>query len=114
MENLIYNELLYRGFLVDVGVIERFEKNGNGSYSKKNYEVDFVASRGSLKYYIQSAYSIEEKDKLDQEEKSLKDIEDSFKKIIVTFDTVRPYYNENGFLVMGLVYFLLDEDSLRF
>lgn len=114
MENLIYNELLYRGFLVDVGVIEKFEKNGNGSYSKKNYEVDFVASRGSLKYYIQSAYSIEEKDKLDQEEKSLKDIEDSFKKIIVIFDTVRPYYNENGFLVMGLVYFLLDEDSLRF
>ena len=114
MENLIYNELLYRGFLVDVGVIEKFEKNESGSYSKKNYEVDFVASRGSLKYYIQSAYSIEGKDKLDQEEKSLKDIEDSFKKIIVTFDTVRPYYNENGFLVMGLVNFLLDEDSLRF
>ena len=114
MENLIYNELLYRGFLVDVGVIEKFEKNESGSYSKKNYEVDFVATRGSLKYYIQSAYPIEGKDKLDQEEKSLKDIEDSFKKIIVTFDTVRPYYNENGFLVMGLVNFLLDEDSLRF
>lgn len=114
MENLIYNELLYRGFQVDVGVIEKFEKNDNGSYSKKNYEVDFVASSGSVKYYLQSAYSIEDKAKLDQEEKSLKGIEDSFKKIIVTYDSVKPYYNENGFLVIGLINFLLDEDSLRF
>ncbi|MCQ2770687.1 MAG: ATP-binding protein, partial [Clostridia bacterium] len=87
MENLIYNELVYRGFQVDVGAVEINEKNSNGNYSKKNLEVDFVANKGSLRYYIQSAFSIEDDDKRAQEERSLKEIDDSFKKIIITFDT---------------------------
>lgn len=109
MENLLYNELVYRGFNVDVGVVEKYSPNQSGSYSKKNYEVDFVANKGSERIYIQSAYSIDEESKKEQEERSLKEIDDSFKKVIVTYDSVKPYYNTNGFLIIGLFDFLLDE-----
>ena len=112
MENLLYNELLYRGFNVDVGIVEKYVMNETGSYSRKNYEVDFVANRGSQRYYIQSAYTIEDDAKRLQEERSLKEIDDSFKKIIVVYDAMKPYYNTNGFLVIGLIDFLLDENSL--
>lgn len=112
MENLLYNELVYRGFNVDVGVVEKYMPNQSGSYSKKNYEVDFVANKGSERLYIQSAYSIDEESKKEQEERSLKEIDDSFKKVIVTYDSVKPYYNTNGFLIIGLLAFLLDENSL--
>lgn len=112
MENLLYNELIYRGFNVDVGVVEKYVPNQSGSYSKKNYEVDFVANKGSQRFYIQSAYFIDGEAKKEQEEKSLKEIDDSFKKIIITYDSAKPYYDENGFLTIGLIDFLLDENSL--
>lgn len=114
MENLLYNELLNRGYNVDVGVVEKYAPNQTGSYSKKNLEVDFVASKGSQKFYIQSAYSIEDDMKKQQEERSLREIDDSFKKIIVVYDSVKPYYNDSGFLIIGLIDFLLDENSLQF
>ncbi len=110
MENLIYNELLYRGFNVDVGAVEKYELNKAGSYSKKNLEVDFVANKGSLRYYIQSAFSIEDEAKKQQEEKSLDQLDDSFKKIIITYGLAKPYYNGKGYLVIGLINFLLDND----
>ncbi len=114
MENLLYNELIFRGFNVDIGVVEKYLPNQTGSYSKKNLEVDFVANKGSQRIYIQSAYSIEEDSKKEQEERSFKEIDDSFKKVIITYDSVKPYYNANGFLIMGLLDFLLDENSLSF
>ena len=110
MENLIFNELINRGFQVDVGSIETYEKNSTGTYSKKNLEVDFVANKGFDRYYIQSAYSIEDEDKRLQEEKSLREIDDSFKKIIITYDSVKPYYNQDGFMIIGLLNFLLDSN----
>lgn len=113
MENLLYNELLNRGFNVDVGVVEKSLPNQTGSYSKKNFEVDFVANKGSQRFYIQSAYSIEDDAKKMQEERSLREIDDSFKKVIVVYDSIRPYYNMYGFLIIGLVDFLLDENSLQ-
>ncbi len=114
MENLLYNELCYRGFNVDVGVVEKYARNQTGSYSKKYFEVDFVANKGSQRYYIQSVYSIEDDKKKQQEEKSFKEIADGFKKIIIIYDSTKPYYNDEGFLVMGLTDFLLDEASLQF
>lgn len=108
MENLIYNELLYRGFNVDVGVVEKYALNDTQSYSKKNLEVDFVANKGSLRYYIQSAFSIDDEAKKQQEEKSLDQLDDSFKKIIVTYGQSKPYYNEKGYLIIGLINFLLE------
>ena len=113
MENLLYNELLNRGFNVDVGVVEKYTPNQTGSYSKKNFEVDFVANKGSERFYIQSAYSIEDDAKRRQEEMSLGEIGDSFKKIIVVYGSMKPYYNPNGFLMIGLIDFLLDENSLK-
>lgn len=113
MENLLYNELLNRGYNVDVGVVEKYTPNQTGSYSRKNLEVDFVASKGSQIFYIQSAYSLEDDIKKVQEERSLRAIDDSFKKIIVVYDSVKPYYNDNGFLIIGLIDFLLDENSLQ-
>lgn len=114
MENLLYNELLNRGFYVDVGVVEKYVSNPSGSHSKKNYEVDFVANKGSQRIYIQSVYSLEEDSKKQQEEKSLKEIDDSFKKVIVVYGSMRPYYNTSGILIIGLIDFLLDENSLTF
>lgn len=109
MENLIYNELLYRGFNVDVGVVNSYKKNKTGTNSLKFLEVDFVANKGSKKYYIQSAYSIEEEKKKEQEEKSLMNIDDSFAKIIIVHDDIKPYYNDKGILIIGLLNFLLDD-----
>lgn len=112
MENLLFNELLNRGFLVDVGIVEKYVLNSTGSYSKKNFEVDFVANKGSQRFYIQSVYSMEEDFKKEQEEKSLNEIDDSFKKIIVVYGSLKPYYNQNGILIIGLIDFLLDKNNL--
>lgn len=114
MENLLYNELLNRGYNVDVGMVEKNVPNQTGSYSKKNFEVDFVANKGSERVYIQSAYSIEDDAKKFQEERSLKEIGDSFKKIIVVYGSMKPYYDTNGFLIIGLIDFLLDENSMKY
>ena len=112
MENIIYNELRCRGFNVDVGVVESRETE-DGKVVRKYYEVDFVATLGSQKYYIQSAYDIPDEEKWAQETKSFSKIDDSFKKIVLVRNPVINRYSENGYLIMGLLDFLLDENSLN-
>ena len=108
MENIIFNELLCRGFAVDVGVIEkRVMKDGKSEY--KQYEVDFIATNGNDKYYIQSAYDLSTDEKHKQELNSLKSIDDSFQKIIVVKDDIMPYRDEHGFYFTGLFQFLTSE-----
>ncbi len=113
MENVIFNELKIRGYSVDVGTIEASETI-DGVHKRKQLEIDFVASKGSRKYYVQSAYEMPTEEKLRQEKKSLTKIKDSFKKIIVVKDNIRPQIDENGIVTMGLINFLLDENSLDF
>ena len=113
MENIIYNELRIRGYHVDVGVVEHFEVSGDGKRGKKKFEVDFVATRGSEKYYIQSAFALLKADKVNQEQRSLLSIPDSFRKIIVVGDNIKVRRDENGIITVGLSNFLLDENSLK-
>lgn len=113
MENVIYNELRMRGYNVDVGVVQVAEKQDNGVTGRHFLEVDFVCNLGSSRVYIQSAYSIPDEEKREQEIRSLKKIDDSFKKIIVTRDTVRPWYDENGILTVSIYDFLLDRTILE-
>jgi hypothetical protein len=112
MENIIYNELRKRGYNVDVGLIEVFSKNENGTTIKKQLEVDFIATQGSKKYYIQSAFRMSDPEKRGQEERSLRKIDDSFKKIIVVRDNIKPRRNDYGIMTIGIINFLLDENSL--
>lgn len=112
MENIIYNELRYRGYMVDVGTVIKREYGPNDKDVKKQLEVDFIANLGSKKYYIQSAYSLPSKEKLEQEKASLINIDDSFKKIIVVKDRIKPSLDEHGILTINLFDFLLDMDSL--
>lgn len=112
MENIIYNELLVRGYNVDVGIIERFEKDTTGKTIRKQLEVDFVCNQASKKYYIQSAFAIPNKEKMEQEQKSLVNIGDSFKKIIIVKDDINLWRNEEGILIISLEEFLLNPDSL--
>ena len=112
MENIIYNELIIRGYSVDVGVLEIKSQNSEGRWMRVQLEVDFVACLGSRKYYIQSAFSIPDREKELQESRSLLNIRDSFKKIIVVKDHIMPRRNEEGILTIGLWDFLLDENSL--
>ena len=113
MENIIYNELRFRGYNVDVGEVDVSEKtdridvNGKAIYAQKSLEVDFVASKGSRKYYIQAALTMDDPEKQRQEKKSLYNIDDSFKKIIVTKSGLKPAYDENGVLIIDLFDFLL-------
>lgn len=111
MENVIYNELRYRGYMVDVGMVIKREKNNNVDV-KKQLEVDFIANLGSKKYYIQSAYSLPSVDKTNQEKAPLLNIDDSFKKIIIVKDRIKPFLDEKGILIINLFDFLLDKDSL--
>ncbi len=113
MENIIYNELLIRGFNVDVGVVERSERDENGKTIRKKLEVDFVCNRGNQRYYIQSAFAIPDNDKMQQEQKSLVHIGDSFKKIIVVKDRIKVWRNEEGIVIMGIMDFLLNPNSLE-
>lgn len=113
MENVLYNELKMRGYNVDVGVVTVSEKDLNGKSSRKQLEVDFVCNLGSTRYYIQSAYSLPDDDKRTQEIRPFKKIDDSFKKIIVTKDLVKPYYDEYGILTVNIYDFLLDEHILE-
>jgi len=112
MENIIYNELRVRGFNVDVGVVEHSEKNKEGNAVRKRLEVDFVCNLGNRRYYIQSAFAIPDKDKMEQEQKSLNRIDDSFKKIIVVKDRIKLWRTEKGIVVMGIMDFLLNQNSL--
>ena len=112
MENIIYNELLSRGCIVDVGMVEIKKQDKDGKWIRIQLEVDFIANLGSKKYYIQSALSIPDREKEIQESRSLININDSFKKIIVVKDHIMPRRNEEGILTIGLYDFLLKEDSL--
>ena len=112
MENVVYNELKLRGFDVDIGVVEYNYKDENGKNKRKQLEVDFIASKFNKKYYIQSALTISNEDKLDQELNSLKRINDSFKKVILVKENIMPWYDNNGILYLGIYDFLLNEDSL--
>ncbi|MCD7749976.1 MAG: ATP-binding protein [Oscillospiraceae bacterium] len=113
MENVIFNELKLRGFNVDVGVVvaNATDKKGNGC--RKQLEIDFVCNKGSKRYYIQSAYSIPDQAKMEQEQRSLMLTGDFFKKIIITKSVPAPYYSPEGVLVMGVFDFLLNPDSLE-
>ena len=113
MENIIYNELLRRGFNVDVGVVEMNKVGEHGNNIKPQYEVDFVCNQGSKRIYIQSAYEMNNDMKIMQERKSLLNIDDSFKKIIIVGDVSKPRMDENGIITMGIFYFLLNDDSLN-
>lgn len=106
MENVIYNELRIRGFLVDVGVIEVREMQ-NSKQVQSQYEVDFIATNGVDKYYIQSAYRLDSDEKKEQELKSLLKVDDSFQKMVIVGDDIAPYTDEKGIIYMGLFHFLL-------
>lgn len=112
MENIIYNELLLRGYSVDVGVVEITETRGEKK-TKKQCEIDFVLNRGAKKYYIQSALSVSEQSKLETELRPLKNTKDFFKKILISKTSMKPWTDEDGILHLGLYEFLLNEDSLE-
>ena len=112
MENIIYNELRYRGYQVDVGTVESREKDSSGKEIRVQREIDFIASLGSKKYYIQSAYAIPDQEKYEQGTKSFEHTMDSFKKIIIVDKSMKPRYDEHGYLMMGVKEFLLDANSL--
>jgi len=113
MENIIYNELRHRKFNVDIGMVTAMERNAGGSYVRKQLEVDFVANKGSKRYYIQSAYLIPDEAKREQEIRSLLNIPDSFKKIVITSHAPAPLYDNHGILTMSVYDFLLNPDSLE-
>lgn len=113
MENIIYNELRYRGYNVDVGVVEARETK-DGKTQRKQLEIDFVANQGNKRYYIQSAYDIPDEDKMRQETQSFDKTNDSFKKIIIIEKNMKPRRNEKGYLIMGVKEFLLNPNSLEF
>lgn len=112
MENIIYNELIIRGFAVDVGIIEHTIRDKEKKQKQIQLEVDFVCNKGMNKYYIQSAFSIPNEEKMNQETSSLDKINDSFKKIIVTQDFGKPWKTEKGYLIINIIDFLLDSNSL--
>ena len=112
MENIIYNELIIRGFSVDVGVVYVNEKNLSGSYTKTAKEIDFVASKGGKKVYIQSALALPDEAKTEQELRPFSLTGDSFPKIIVRRDIRKKWYDDNGVLNIGLTEFLLDDSAI--
>ena len=114
MENIVYNELLIRGYNVDVGIVDVLAKNSDGKRVHKQLEVDFVVNQGSQRYYIQVAYDMTSEEKQTQELNSLRNIPDSFKKLVIVNGTKKPWRNEEGFVIMGMKYFLLNADSLEF
>lgn len=113
MENIIYNELRYRGYRVDVGAIEIREKNAEGKEVKKQIEIDFIVNQGSKKFYIQSAYAIPDEVKRTQETRPFDKTNDSFKKIILVHESMKPRCDEKGYVTMGVKEFLLDQNSLE-
>ena len=113
MENIIYNELIIRGYSVDIGIVEVNYKDENNKSYRKQYEIDFVCYKGNSKYYIQSAYAITDKEKVITETRGLLKINDSFKKIVILKDCYIPWYDENGIYYIGLEQFLLDSNSLE-
>lgn len=113
MENVIYNELRLRGYDVDVGVVTVTERDNSGKAIRKQLEVDFVCNLGSKRYYIQSAYSMPNEEKLQQEVRPFRKIDDSFKKIVITGEISPTYYNDDGILFMNIYDFLLKPENLN-
>ena len=113
LENVIYNELLIRGFNVDVGVVSKQIRTDDGCRVRRNYEVDFVCNQGSKRYYIQSAYKMIDDEKVRQEENSLRNIDDSFKKIIILGESTPVIRNEYGITIISIYDFLLNNNSLE-
>ncbi len=114
MENLIYNELISQGYTVDVGVIDRYEKNKENITIRKEFEINFVCNKGNKRYYIQSAYAMPTEEKINQEQKGLICIKDNYKKIIIVNDKIKPWYNDKGILIIGLEEFLLNPDNINY
>ncbi|MGN0527023.1 MAG: ATP-binding protein [Acutalibacteraceae bacterium] len=112
MENIIYNELCNREFSVDVGVVEYFYKDENKKSKRTSLEIDFVANKGSTKYYIQSALTVADEEKREQEVRSLNRVGDSFRKIVVVKDDIIPWHDDNGILYIGIKQFLLEENAV--
>lgn len=110
MENVIYNELRRLGFSVDVGLVECFKRNTVGKLQRNNLEIDFVVNRHDERLYIQSAYAMPDNNKMEQEQASLLQVADGFRKIIITGDRFSSKYNDNGILIMGLYDFLLGKE----
>lgn len=113
MENVLYNDLIRRGMNVDVGVVEYNTKDADGKKIRKQLEVDFVVNQGGKRFYIQSALSIADPDKKEQEIESLKRIPDSFSKMVVVLDYLKPWQDENGITYVGIEQFLLNEELLK-
>ena len=113
MENIIYNELCLRGFSVDVGLVETSARNADGRSQRAQLEVDFVANKGSQRYYVQSAYAIPDEEKRMQETRVFARIPDSFKKIVVVREDIVPWHDEQGVLYVGVEQFLLDERAME-
>ena len=113
LENILYNELLFRGYSVDVGVVEVIEKNDEGKRAKKALEIDFIARKGTEKYYIQSALNMDDPEKQEAELKSLRAIRDSFKKIVISKSYGKSWVDEEGILRINMIDFLMDADSLK-
>ncbi len=114
MENAIYNELRMRGYSVDVGNLGIVERKKDAAPIKKQLEVDFICRKGSGRCYVQSAYLLESEEKITQEIRPFLKIRDSFRKMIITSNTPRPFYNEQGILIMNVYDFLMDPDSVEF
>ena len=112
MENILYNELVAREFDVDVGMVEYNRKDASGKKIRTQLEIDFVANKGSKRYYIQSALTIADEEKRIQETNSLNRVEDSFKKIVVVRDDILPWHDEQGILYIGIEEFLLNEAAM--
>lgn len=113
MENVIYNELRMRGYLVDVGLVECWTTNENGKRKRSKLEVDFVVNNGPERVYIQSAFNMPTKDKEKQERRSLINIADNFRKVIVVKDDIKRKIDDDGVVTIGLFDFLLDEQSIE-
>lgn len=112
MENVVYNDLCRNGFSVDVGLVESFKRDNNGKLTRRNLEIDFVVNRHDERLYIQSAYALPSKEKVDQEQAALLQVSDGFRKIIIAGDHYSTGYNENGILVIGLYVFLLEKANI--
>lgn len=112
MENVVYNDLCRNDFSVDVGLVESFKRDNNGKLTRRNLEIDFVVNRHDERLYIQSAYALPSKEKVDQEQASLLQVSDGFRKIIIAGDHYSTGYNENGILVIGLYDFLLEKANI--
>ena len=113
MENVVYNELRIRGYQVDVGIVPKRERNADGKQEWKQLEIDFVANMGSRRYYIQSALSLSDEEKIRKEKASLLNVNDSFKKVIIVKDVINVQRDEDGITTMSIYDFLLNENSLE-